>query len=97
MSLDLTQQAVKPRGNNPREKLAFLIGWYEKTSEIETKDPYQINLINKMVGWAKNNKNILNLSEDEIVPALLEQIEKIKDCRGAMEQYLKIELERVVT
>ena len=34
-------QAVKPRGNNANEKIAFLIDWYKKTASIVASDLYQ--------------------------------------------------------
>ena len=105
MSLNLEEQAIKPRGNNVRERFAFLIGWYRKTCDIETKDGYQIRLIRSMSTWAEEGTKMLLLSDEELVAAIKNEIAKAKgeieenigwSKHNAMAQYLAIELGRVI-
>ena len=95
--MDLSNQAIKPRGNNMRERFISMITWYEDTStKIETKDPYQIKLFDKMKAWTPRARNMLEHSDQSIVDWIKNEIANTNGKLGAFEQYLAIELARVI-
>jgi hypothetical protein len=99
MSLNIESQAIKPRGINLREKFAFLVNWYSETSrkvEPHPNDPTQTALIGKMKDWAPHAKIMLEQPDEALLCWINNEIERAKLFSGYFEQYLVIELGRVI-
>ena len=97
--MDLSNQAIKPRGNNIKERFTFLVDWYEKTAnniEPHPNDKYQANLLQKMKDWTPKAKKAQELSEEDVRNWIIQQVAETKQQSGAFEQYLVIELGRVI-
>jgi len=101
----LEEQALKPRGSNPREKLQFIISWYEKTAAMKPSDDFQDKFFTAMQEWIPEGRQILGLDDSQLVPAIQEMI-NVANCQTSsssnwpknslMRCYLAIELQRVI-
>lgn len=98
-------QAIKPRGNNMREKLSFLADWYAKSAKIEASDEHQRVFCDLMVKWSEGIQQYLNedddtvrayltLSRGSIVSGYGEYVDN--PAEKAFMSYLYIELGRVL-
>jgi|Laugrespbdmm15sd_2_1035082.scaffolds.fasta_scaffold110821_2 hypothetical protein len=102
---NLLQQALKPKGQNPNEKLKFIIDWYRKTSILKPTDSYQKNFCIMMGEWATIMEQTLlcsipvetKLKIDEFLPTIDEKLNNSKTAyEAAFFYYLFIELSRVI-
>jgi len=101
-------QALRPRGANIREKIQFLISWYEKTINIEmqTSSAYRQKFFAAQSDAAQLMRSMLEIESDDDLRA------KVKDtinlCNDDVnhqsvwtssydsKMYFKIELQRVL-
>lgn len=58
-------QALKPRGNNIKEKITFLADWYGKSKEIKPSDNHQERFCNLMIKWSDALKEVCLKYEDD--------------------------------
>ena len=101
----LEEQALKPRGTNPREKLQFLINWYEKTAAMKPNDDFQEKFFAAMNEWIPEGRSLLALDDTQLIAAIQDVI-NIANCTSTsvsnwpknsmMRSYLAIELQRVI-
>lgn len=101
----LEEQALKPRGNNPREKLQFIINWYEKTAAMKPNDDFQAKFFAAMNEWTLEGRSLLALDDTQLTAAIQDVI-SIANCtspsdsnwskNSLMRSYLAIELQRVI-
>lgn len=98
-------QALRPRGVNVREKLKFLIDWYDKTTKIETTDKYRVRFFHAMNDASSMMKGLLAIEDDSELATHISSIIDILRNKSTnelyvtmedMRNYLQIELARVI-
>ena len=105
MSNSLIDQAIRPRGNTTREKLQFMVNWYEKTAKNDANDPYQRKFLDATGDWATEGKRILENADDKLNDAIEAHLQDIREDKnndalwmknGMTRQYILIELPRTL-
>jgi hypothetical protein len=105
MSNSLVDQAIRPRGNTTREKLQFMVNWYEKTAKNDASDPYQRRFLDATGEWVAEGKRLLESADDKLRDAIQAHIQDINDQKnidaawmknGMTRQYILIELPRTL-
>ena len=105
MANSLEEQAIRPRGNTTREKLQFMVNWYEKTAKNDASDPYQRRFLDATGDWVAEGKLLLENADDKLNDAILAHIQDINDQKnkdaswmknGMTRQYILIELPRTL-
>lgn len=105
MSNSLVDQAIRPRGNTTREKLQFMVSWYEKTAANSANDPYQRRFLDATGEWVAEGKRLLENADDKLNDAIQAHIQDINDQKnndaawmknGMTRQYILIELPRTL-
>ena len=105
MSNSLIDQAIRPRGNTTREKLQFMVNWYEKTAKNDASDPYQRRFLDATGEWVAEGKRLLESTDDKLNDAIQAHIQDINDQKnidaawmknGMTRQYILIELPRTL-
>ena len=105
MSNSLVDQAIRPRGNTTREKLQFMVSWYEKTAKNDASDPYQRRFLDATGEWVAEGKRLLESADDKLRDAIQAHIQDINDQKnndaawmknGMTRQYILIELPRTL-
>lgn len=105
MSTKYEEQALRPRGTTPREKLTFLINWYEKTAKMQPNDEFQARLFADMSEWLPEAQELLTADNDQIVAKIQEMIDRSSRAVSHTRRWVKndfmcgfltIELQRVV-
>jgi len=105
MSNSLVDQAIRPRGNTTREKLQFMVNWYEKTAKNDASDPYQRRFLDATGEWVAEGKRLLESADDKLSDAIQAHIQDINDQKnidaawmknGMTRQYILIELPRTL-
>ena len=105
MSNSLEDQAIRPRGNTTREKLQFMVNWYEKTAKNDANDPFQRRFLDATGAWVVEGKRILENADDKLKDAIEEHLQDIRENKnndapwmknGMTRQYILIELPRTL-
>jgi hypothetical protein len=105
MSNSLVDQAIRPRGNTTREKLQFMVNWYEKTAKNDANDPYQRRFLDATGDWVAEGKRILENADENLHDAIETHIQDIRENKnndaswmknGMTRQYILIELPRTL-
>ena len=105
MSNSLEDQAIRPRGNTTREKLQFMVNWYEKTAKNESNDPFQRRFLDATGEWVKEGKRLLESADDKLNDMITAHLQDIKENKnndapwmknGMTRQYILIELPRTL-
>ena len=105
MSNSLVDQAIRPRGNTTREKLQFMVSWYEKTAKNDANDPYQRRFLDATGDWVAEGKRILENADENLHNAIEEHLQDIRENKnnnaswmknGMTRQYILIELPRTL-
>ena len=105
MSNSLIDQAIRPRGNTTREKLQFMVNWYEKTAKNDANDPYQRKFLDATGDWVVEGKRILENADDKLNDAIEAHLQDIREDKnndalwmknGMARQYILIELPRTL-
>ena len=105
MSNSLVDQAIRPRGNTTREKLQFMVSWYEKTAKNDANDPYQRRFLDATGDWVAEGKRILENADDKLNDAIETHLQGIRENKnndaswmknGMTRQYILIELPRTL-
>ena len=105
MSNSLVDQAIRPRGNTTREKLQFMVNWYEKTAKNDANDPYQRRFLDATGGWVAEGKRILENADENLHDAIEAHLQDIRENKnndaawmknGMTRQYILIELPRTL-
>lgn len=105
MSHSLEDQAIRPRGNTTREKLQFMVSWYEKTSKNDANDPWQRRFLDATGTWVTEGKRILENADDKLKDAIESHLQDIRENKnndaawmknGMTRQYILIELPRTL-
>jgi hypothetical protein len=105
MANSLEEQAIRPRGNTTREKLQFMVNWYEKTAKNDANDPYQRRFLDATGAWVEEGKHLLQNTDDKLAEAIHQHIQDINDQKnndapwmknGMTRQYILIELPRTM-
>lgn len=105
MSNSLENQAIRPRGNTTREKLQFMVNWYEKTAKNDANDPFQRRFLDATGAWVTEGKRILENADDKLKDAINAHLQDIKENKnndalwmknGMTRQYILIELPRTL-
>lgn len=105
MSNSLIDQAIRPRGNTTREKLQFMVNWYEKTAKNDANDPYQRKFLDATGDWVTEGKRILESADDNLRAAIEAHLQDIREDKnndalwmknGMARQYILIELPRTL-
>ena len=105
MSNSLVDQAIRPRGNTTREKLQFMVNWYEKTAKNDASDPYQRRFLDATGEWVAEGKRLLESADDKLSDAIQAHIQDINDQKnidaawmknGMTRKYILIELPRTL-
>jgi formate dehydrogenase maturation protein FdhE len=105
MTNSLEDQAIRPRGNTTREKLQFMVNWYEKASKNDANDPYQRSFLDATGDWVAAGQRLLENADDKLHEAIQAHIQDIKTQKnnelswmknGMTRQYILIELPRTL-
>jgi hypothetical protein len=105
MSNSLVDQAIRPRGNTTREKLQFMVSWYEKTAKNDASDPYQRRFLDATGEWVAEGMRLLESADDKLSDAIQAHIQDIREDKnndalwmknGMTRQYILIELPRTL-
>ena len=105
MENSLESQAIRPRGNTTREKLQFMVNWYEKTAKNDANDQYQRRFLDATGDWVAEGKRLLENTDDKLNEAIQAHIQDINDQKnkdtswmknGMVRQYILIELPRTL-
>jgi hypothetical protein len=105
MSNSLEDQAIRPRGNTTREKLQFMVNWYEKTSKNDSNDSWQRRFLDATGEWVAEGKRLLESADDKLNDAINAHLQDIKENKnndaswmknGMTRQYILIELPRTL-
>ena len=105
MSNSLVDQAIRPRGNTTREKLQFMVNWYEKTAKNDANDPYQRRFLDATGDWVSEGKRILTNADENLHDAIETHLQDIRENKnndaswmknGMTRQYILIELPRTM-
>ena len=105
MSNSLESQAIRPRGNTTREKLQFLVNWYEKTAKNDANDPYQRRFLDATGAWVAEGQRILENADENLRNAIETHLQDIRENKnndaawmknGMTRQYILIELPRTL-
>ena len=105
MSNSLVDQAIRPRGNTTREKLQFMVNWYEKTAKNDASDPYQRRFLDATGEWVAEGSRLLESADDKLNDAIQAHIQDIREDKnndalwmknGMTRQYILIELPRTL-
>lgn len=105
MSNSLEDQAIRPRGNTTREKLQFMVSWYEKASKNDANDPFQRRFLDATGAWVTEGKRILENADDKLNDAISTHLKDIRENKnndalwmknGMARQYILIELPRTL-
>lgn len=105
MSNSLVDQAIRPRGNTTRERLQFMVNWYEKTAKNDANDPYQRRFLDATGDWVVEGKRILENADDALKTAIEAHLQDIREDKnndalwmknGMARQYILIELPRTL-
>ena len=105
MSNPLEEQAIRPRGNTTREKLQFMVNWYEKAAKNDANDPFQRKFLDATGEWVKEGKRLLEISDENLNDMITAHLQDIKENKnndaawmknGMTRQYILIELPRTL-
>ena len=105
MSNSLESQAIRPRGNTTREKLQFMVNWYEKTAKNDANDPYQRRFLDATGEWVAEGQRILENADENLRNAIETHLQDIRENKnndaawmknGMTRQYILIELPRTL-
>ena len=105
MSNSLEDQAIRPRGNTTREKLQFMVSWYEKAAKNDSSDPWQRRFLDATGSWVPEGQRLLQNSDDDLRSAIEEHLQSIRSNQnndaawmknGMTRQYILIELPRTL-
>ena len=105
MSNSLIDQAIRPRGNTTREKLQFMVNWYEKTAKNDANDPYQRKFLDATGDWVVEGKRILENADEDLKAVIEAHLQDIREDKnndalwmknGMTRQYILIELPRTL-
>ena len=105
MANSLEEQAIRPRGNTTRERLQFMVNWYEKTAKNDASDQYQRRFLDATGAWAEEGKRLLENADDKLNDAINQHIQDINNQKnndapwmknGMTRQYILIELPRTL-
>lgn len=105
MSNSLEDQAIRPRGSTTREKLQFMVNWYEKTAKNDANDPYQRRFLDATGEWVAEGKRLLESADDKLNDAIAAHLQDIRENKnndalwmknGMTRQYILIELPRTL-
>lgn len=105
MSNSPEEQAIRPRGNTTRERLQFMVNWYEKTSKNDANDSYQRRFLDATGSWVAEGKSILANSDENLKDAIESHLQDIRENKnndapwmknGMTRQYILIELPRTL-
>lgn len=105
MSNSLESQAIRPRGNTTREKLQFMVNWYEKTAKNDANDPFQRKFLDATGDWVAEGNRILENSDENLKDAIEAHLQDIRENKnkdatwmknGMTRQYILIELPRTL-
>ncbi len=105
MSNSLEDQAIRPRGNTTREKLQFMVNWYEKAAKNDANDPWQRRFLDATGEWVAEGKRILENADDKLKDAIEAHLQDIRENKnndapwmknGMTRQYILIELPRTL-
>jgi hypothetical protein len=105
MSNSLESQAIRPRGNTSREKLQFMVNWYEKTAKNDANDPFQRRFLDATGDWVAEGNRILENADENLKDAIEAHLQSIRENKnkdaswmknGMTRQYILIELPRTL-
>ena len=105
MSNSLESQAIRPRGNTTREKLQFMVNWYEKTAKNDANDPFQRKFLDATGDWVAEGNRILENADENLKDAIEAHHQDIRENKnkdatwmknGMTRQYILIELPRTL-
>ena len=105
MSNSLESQAIRPRGNTTREKLQFMVSWYEKAAKNDANDPWQRRFLDATGAWVAEGQRILENADENLRDAIETHLQDISDNKnidaawmknGMTRQYILIELPRTL-
>lgn len=105
MSNSLEAQAIKPRGSTTRERLQFMVSWYEKTAQNDSNDPWQRRFLDATGSWVAEGKLLLETADDKLDDAIEMHLQDIRENKnndaawmknGMTRQYILIELPRTL-
>ena len=105
MSNSLESQAIRPRGNTTREKLQFMVSWYEKAAKNDANDPWQRRFLDATGAWVTEGQRILENADENLRDAIETHLQDISDNKnidaawmknGMTRQYILIELPRTL-
>lgn len=105
MSNPLEEQAIRPRGNTTREKLQFMVNWYEKAAKNDANDPFQRKFLDATGEWVKEGKRLLEIPDENLNDMITAHLQDIKENKnndapwmknGMTRQYILIELPRTL-
>ena len=105
MSNSLESQAIRPRGNTTREKLQFMVSWYEKAAKNDANDPWQRRFLDAAGAWVAEGQRILENADENLRNAIETHLQDIRDNKnidaawmknGMTRQYILIELPRTL-
>lgn len=105
MSNSLEDQAIRPRGNTTREKLQFMVNWYEKAAKNDASDPFQRRFLDATGEWVKEGKRLLESPDESLNDMITTHLQDIKENKnndapwmknGMTRQYILIELPRTL-
>jgi len=98
-------QAIRPRGNTTREKLQFMVNWYEKAAKNDASDSYQRSFLDATGSWVEEGKRILESTDEHLKDAIELHLQDIRENKnndaawmknGMTRQYILIELPRTL-
>ena len=105
MSNSLESQAIRPRGNTTREKLQFMVNWYEKTAKNDANDLFQRRFLDATGDWVAEGNRILENTDEHLKDAIEAHLQGIRENKnkdaswmknGMTRQYILIELPRTL-